>query len=66
MGDSEMSTVLLSVMWVNTTIFVEISLVFMLVIFTMLNIVLPMHVFTIFAVNNSANLLDHFSEFDTC
>jgi hypothetical protein len=66
MGDSEMSTVLLSVMWVNTTIFVEISMVFMLVIFTMLNIVLCMHVFTIFAVNKSANLLDLFSEFVTC
>lgn len=38
----------------------------MLVIFTMLNVVLPVHVFTIFAVNVSANLLDHFAEFVTC
>jgi len=61
-----MSTVLLSVMWVNTTIFVEISVIFMLVIVTMLNIVLLMHVFTIFAINMLANLLDHFAEFVTC
>ena len=61
-----MSTVLLSVMSLNTTFFVEISVVFMLVIFTMLNVVLPMPVFTIFAVNISANLMDHFAEFVTC
>lgn len=65
MDDSEISTVLLSVMWLNTTIFVEISVVFMLVLFTMLNVLLPMHVFTIFAVNISADLLDHFAEFVT-
>jgi len=51
-------------MWVNTTIFVEISVVFMLVIFTVLNV--RMHVFAIFAINISANLLDHFAEFVTC
>jgi len=61
-----MNIVLLSVMWVNTTIFVEISVVFMLVIVTMLNVVLLMHVFAVFAINISANLLDHFAEFVTC
>jgi hypothetical protein len=51
---------------VNITIFVKISVVFMLVIFNMLTFVLPVCVFTIFTVNISANLLNHFAEYVTC